>query len=61
MSDLRKIIVDGKEVEVPISYTLLQAAEKAGAERKRGAVTACLGLWAWLKRLFGRNPEKAKA
>ncbi|HMB46820.1 MAG TPA: NADH-quinone oxidoreductase subunit NuoG, partial [Afifellaceae bacterium] len=35
MSDLRKIIVDGKEVEVPASYTLLQAAEEAGAEIPR--------------------------
>ena len=28
MSDLRKIIVDGKEVEVPLTYTLLQAVEE---------------------------------
>ena len=35
MSDLRKIIVDGKEVEVPAHYTLLQAAEEAGAEIPR--------------------------
>jgi len=35
MSDLRKIIVDGKEIEVPASYTLLQAAEEAGAEIPR--------------------------
>ncbi len=35
MSDLRKIIVDGNEVDVPASYTLLQAAEEAGAEIPR--------------------------
>lgn len=35
MSDLRKIIVDGDEVEVPASYTLLQAAEAAGREIPR--------------------------
>ena len=35
MSDLRTIIVDGKEVEVPLTYTLLQAAEEAGAEIPR--------------------------
>ena len=35
MSDLRKIIVDGTEVEVPAHYTLLQAAEEAGAEIPR--------------------------
>ncbi|WP_417497744.1 NADH-quinone oxidoreductase subunit NuoG [Maricaulis sp.] len=33
--DLRKIIVDGEEVEVPNSYTLLQAAETAGREIPR--------------------------
>ncbi|MHA6288687.1 NADH-quinone oxidoreductase subunit NuoG [Maricaulis sp. CAU 1757] len=36
MSDeLRKIIIDGEEVEVPASYTLLQAAETAGREIPR--------------------------
>jgi NADH-quinone oxidoreductase subunit G len=35
MSDLRKIIVDGREVEVPVHYTLLQACEEAGAEIPR--------------------------
>ena len=33
--DLRKIIVDGQEIEVPNSYTLLQAAEAAGREIPR--------------------------
>ena len=33
--DLRKIIVDGEEIEVPNSYTLLQAAEHAGREIPR--------------------------
>ncbi|MYZ47812.1 NADH-quinone oxidoreductase subunit NuoG [Propylenella binzhouense] len=35
MSDLRKVKVDGKEVEVPAHYTLLQACEEAGAEIPR--------------------------
>ncbi|MGY6706435.1 NADH-quinone oxidoreductase subunit NuoG [Roseinatronobacter sp.] len=35
MSDLRKIIIDGKEVEVPISMTLIQACEQAGVEVPR--------------------------
>ena len=35
MTDLRKIIVDGDEVEVPLDYTLLQAAEAAGREIPR--------------------------
>jgi NADH-quinone oxidoreductase subunit G len=35
MSDLRKIIVDGREVEVPAHYTLLQACEEGGAEIPR--------------------------
>ena len=35
MSDLFKLNVDGKEVEVPRSYTLLQACEEAGAEIPR--------------------------
>jgi NADH-quinone oxidoreductase subunit G len=30
-----KLIVDGKEIEVPVEYTLLQAAEAAGAEIPR--------------------------
>ena len=30
---MAKIIVDGKEVEVPDHYTLLQAAEAAGAPK----------------------------
>ncbi|MEP3074235.1 NADH-quinone oxidoreductase subunit NuoG [Maricaulis sp.] len=33
--DLRKIVVDGEEVEVPNSFTLLQAAEAAGREIPR--------------------------
>lgn len=33
--DLRKIVVDGEEIEVPNSYTLLQAAEAAGREIPR--------------------------
>ena len=33
--DLRKIIIDGEEIEVPTSYTLLQAAEAAGREIPR--------------------------
>ena len=35
MSDTFKLVVDGKEVEVPRSYTLLQACEEAGAEIPR--------------------------
>ncbi len=35
MTDLRKILVDGREVEVPAHYTLLQACEQAGAEIPR--------------------------
>ena len=35
MTDLRKLLVDGKEVEVPAHYTLLQACEEAGAEIPR--------------------------
>ena len=35
MADLRKLLVDGKEVEVPAHYTLLQACEEAGAEIPR--------------------------
>ena len=35
MAELRKLIVDGKEVEVPAHYTLLQACEEAGAEIPR--------------------------
>jgi NADH-quinone oxidoreductase subunit G len=32
MADLRKLLVDSREVEVPAHYTLLQACEEAGAE-----------------------------
>ena len=32
---MAKIIVDGKEIDVPAEYTLLQAAEEAGAEIPR--------------------------
>ena len=35
MADLRKLVVDGVEVEVPATYTLLQACEEAGAEIPR--------------------------
>ena len=35
MSDLSKLIVDGREIEVPAHYTLLQACEEAGAEIPR--------------------------
>jgi NADH-quinone oxidoreductase subunit G len=35
MADLRKVIVDGVEVEVPAHFTLLQACEEAGAEIPR--------------------------
>ncbi len=35
MTELRKLIVDGTEVEVPAHYTLLQACEEAGAEIPR--------------------------
>jgi len=35
MSDLFKLTVDGKEIEVPKSYTLMQACEEAGAEIPR--------------------------
>ncbi len=35
MSDLRKIIIDGQEVEVPGSMTLIQACEMAGIEIPR--------------------------
>src|SRR5687767_126742 len=35
MADLRKLVVDGVEVEVPAHYTLLQACEEAGAEIPR--------------------------
>ncbi|MDG1419222.1 MAG: 2Fe-2S iron-sulfur cluster-binding protein, partial [Maricaulis sp.] len=33
--DLRKIVIDGQEIDVPNSYTLLQAAEEAGREIPR--------------------------
>ena len=32
---MSKLIVDGKEIEVPAEYTLLQACEAAGAEIPR--------------------------
>jgi len=35
MSDTAKIVVDGKEIEVPSHFTLLQACEAAGAEVPR--------------------------
>ncbi|MCC5954946.1 MAG: NADH-quinone oxidoreductase subunit G [Natronohydrobacter sp.] len=35
MSQLRKIIIDGKELEVPAEMTLIQAAEEAGIEIPR--------------------------
>ncbi|MBL4811937.1 MAG: NADH-quinone oxidoreductase subunit G [Rhodobacteraceae bacterium] len=35
MSDLRKVIIDGKEVEVPGTMTLIQACEAAGVEVPR--------------------------
>ncbi|MDD7970134.1 NADH-quinone oxidoreductase subunit NuoG [Roseinatronobacter alkalisoli] len=35
MSDLRKIIIDGKEIEVPPAMTLIQACEQAGVEVPR--------------------------
>jgi NADH-quinone oxidoreductase subunit G len=35
MSDMRKLIIDGDEVEVPAHYTLIQACEEAGAEVPR--------------------------
>ena len=35
MSDLFKVNVDGKDIEVPKSYTLMQACEEAGAEIPR--------------------------
>ena len=35
MSDTSKIVVDGEEIEVPSHFTLLQAAEAAGAEVPR--------------------------
>ena len=35
MADLRKLLVDAREVEVPAHFTLLQACEEAGAEIPR--------------------------
>ncbi len=35
MTNLRKLVVDGQEIEVPGDYTLLQACEEAGAEIPR--------------------------
>src|SRR5882724_10539735 len=34
-TDMTKLIVDGKEIDVPPEYTLLQACEVAGAEIPR--------------------------
>ena len=39
---MSKIVIDGKEIDVPAEYTLLQACEAAGAEVPRFASTnAC--------------------
>ena len=35
MKAMTKLIVDGKEIDVPPEYTLLQACEAAGAEIPR--------------------------
>ena len=35
MTDLRKVNIDGEEIEVPADYTLMQACEAAGAEIPR--------------------------
>lgn len=35
MSDLRKVNIDGEEIEVPADYTVMQACEEAGAEIPR--------------------------
>ncbi len=35
MTDLRKVNIDGKEIEVPADYTVMQACEAAGAEIPR--------------------------
>ncbi len=35
MTDLRKVNIDGQEIEVPADYTLMQACEAAGAEIPR--------------------------
>ncbi len=35
MTDLRKVNIDGQEIEVPGDYTLMQACEEAGAEIPR--------------------------
>ena len=35
MSDLRKVVIDGKEIEVPGAMTLIQACEEAGIEIPR--------------------------
>ena len=40
MSDLKKIIIDGKEVEVDGAMTLIQACEQAGIEVPRGHCVA---------------------
>ena len=35
MTDLRKVNIDGQEIEVPADYTVMQACEHAGAEIPR--------------------------
>ena len=35
MSDLRTIVIDGREIEVPAAMTLIQACEEAGIEIPR--------------------------
>ncbi len=35
MSDMRTVMIDGEEIEVPAHYTILQACEEAGAEVPR--------------------------
>jgi len=37
---MTKLIIDGKEIEVPAEYTLLQACEAAGAEIRGSAITS---------------------
>ena len=41
---MTKLIVDGKEIEVPPEYTLLQACEAAGAEIPRFCFHARLSI-----------------
>ena len=57
MTDLRKVNIDGQEIEVPGDYTLMQACEEAGAEIPRfcyherlsiaGNCRMCLVEWGW--------------